>query len=550
MVFTFPKDNPRDAFTNVFNTLIDIPQTGRYTFFITSDDGSRLYINGEELINNDGPHGMVTKSGAISLPTGLHSIRVNYFDSGGGDGLTVEWSGPGINRQPIPSDRLYIGGGETLREVAIRALVSIPGRDSEKFEVLNRLIASGELQPSAIKALKQVSADGWDVTQIKPLVNNILGYLSTLPINQRTSAAAKNATEMARKLGMKLTASERAEIENRLKNLDVRVIAIGTIPHRMIYDKEIIVVEAGKPVEFRFSNTDSMPHNFAVTMPGALAEIGELAESTGRDADAMARHYIPKSKNVLVGSKLLQPGEEEAISFIVPNEPGVYPFVCTYPGHWRRMYGALYVVPKYSEYVTAQSDYLEEIDLEIKDELLQTNTRGQEWKYDDLIGDLKMMMGRSHEVGEASFRAANCIACHQFGGQGQNFGPDLSKLTDDKRTASHILRSILEPSKDIDVKYASNIFLMDTGKTMTGMIIEETDDVVKIVIDPLAKDQITTLNQDEIDARKRAKQSQMPAGMIDKLSREEIIDLIAYVLSNANPDHKMFEGGHQHDAQH
>lgn len=85
---------------------------------------------------------------------------------------------------------------------------------------------------------------------------------------------------------------------------------------------------------------------------------------------------------------------------------------------------------------------------------------------------------------------------------------------------------------------------------MTGMIIEETDDVVKIVIDPLAKDQITTLNQDEIDARKRAKQSQMPAGMIDKLSREEIIDLIAYVLSNANPDHKMFEGGHQHDAQH
>ncbi|MGB1931081.1 MAG: PA14 domain-containing protein, partial [Mariniblastus sp.] len=545
-----PKGQPRDAFTNVFNTLIDIPQTGRYTFFITSDDGSRLYINGEELINNDGPHGMVTKSGAISLPTGLHSIRVNYFDSGGGDGLTVEWSGPGINRQPIPSDRLYIGGGETLREVAIRALVSIPGRDSEKFEVLNRLIASGELQPSAIKALKQVSADGWDVTQIKPLVNNILGYLSTLPINQRTSAAANNATEMARKLGMKLTASERAEIENRLKNLDVRVIAIGTIPHRMIYDKEIIVVEAGKPVEFRFSNTDSMPHNFAVTMPGALAEIGELAESTGRDADAMARHYIPKSKKVLVGSKLLQPGEEEAISFIVPNEPGVYPFVCTYPGHWRRMYGALYVVPKYSEYVTAQSDYLEEIDLEIKDELLQTNTRGQEWKYDDLIGDLKMMMGRSHEVGEASFRAANCIACHQFGGQGQNFGPDLSKLTDDKRTASHILRSILEPSKDIDVKYASNIFLMDTGKTMTGMIIEETDDVVKIVIDPLAKDQITTLNQDEIDARKRAKQSQMPAGMIDKLSREEIIDLIAYVLSNANPDHKMFEGGHQHDAQH
>ena len=49
------------------------------------------------------------------------------------------------------------------------------------------------------------------------------------------------------------------------------VIAIGTVPTRMIFDKELIVVEAGKPVEFRFSNTDHMPHNFAITQPGALA---------------------------------------------------------------------------------------------------------------------------------------------------------------------------------------------------------------------------------------------------------------------------------------
>ena len=87
---------------------------------------------------------------------------------------------------------------------------------------------------------------------------------------------------------------------------------------------------------------------------------------------------------------------------------------------------------------------------------------------------------------------------------------------------------------------------METGKTISGMIIEESDDLVKIVVDPLAKDQITVLKQEEIETRKKATQSQMPAGMIDKLSREEIIDLIAYVLSNANPNHKMFGGGHEH----
>jgi putative heme-binding domain-containing protein len=214
------------------------------------------------------------------------------------------------------------------------------------------------------------------------------------------------------------------------------------------------------------------------------------------------------------------------------------------------MYGALYVVPKYSDFVTSQSEYLDELDLDIKDRLLQSNSRGQQWKYDDIISDLNELMGRSHEVGEASFQAANCIACHRFGGHGQNFGPDLSKLSEKKLTASHILRSILEPSKDIDENFSSNIFLLDSGKTITGMIMEETDDVLKIIVDPLAKDQITVINQDEIDGRKKSTQSQMPAGMIDKLSREEIIDLIAYVLSNANPKDKMFQGGHQHKADH
>ena len=541
-----PQGQPADAFTNVFEAMIEIPKSGRYKFFTTSDDGSRLYVDGKEVVSNDGAHGMVTQSGGVKLDAGFYPLRVNYFDSGGADGLTVEWSGPGFKRQPIPAQSLFIGDGETLHEVAIRAMVSIPGHDAEKFNALSRLIASGKFQPAAIAAMKKVPPKGWSQPAIKPLVNNIVGYLSTLPVNRRTSPSAVNAMDLARKLGKKLSANDQLELEKRLGNLDVRVIAIGTVPHRMIYDKEKIVVEAGKPVEFRFSNTDSMPHNFAITLPGALAEVGELAESTGRDADAMARHYIPKSDKVLVGSRLLQPGEDEAISFNVPTQPGVYPYVCTYPGHWRRMYGALYVVPSFQSYVSAEQKYLDELNLTVSDELLKLNTRGQQWKYDDLIGDLDMMMARSHEVGKASFKAANCIACHKFGGEGQNFGPDLTKLTDDKRTAAHVLRSIIEPSQDIDDQFAANIFLLETGDTISGLVMEENDEVVKIVIDPLAKDQLTILNKAEIEGRKKAKVSQMPAGMVDKLSREEIIDLIAYVLSNADPKHKMFEGGHGH----
>ena len=108
-------------------------------------------------------------------------------------------------------------------------------------------------------------------------------------------------------------------------------------------------------------------------------------------------------------------------------------------------------------------------------------------------------MGRSWEVGKAAFKAANCVACHKMNGEGQVFGPDLTKLTGDKATSQHILRSIIEPSKDIDEKFAQTIFLMDTGDTFTGMITEETDDVVKFVVDPLAKQQPTVINKDEIE---------------------------------------------------
>ena len=118
----------------------------------------------------------------------------------------------------------------------------------------------------------------------------------------------------------------------------------------MIYDKEQVAIHTGKTVEFRFSNTDSMPHNFVITTPGAMQEIGEMAEATGRDPDAMARHYVPKSNKVLLSSTLLQTNQVEALIFEAPQKPGIYPYVCTYPGHWRRMYGALYVVADLEQY--------------------------------------------------------------------------------------------------------------------------------------------------------------------------------------------------------
>jgi hypothetical protein len=115
----------------------------------------------------------------------------------------------------------------------------------------------------------------------------------------------------------------------------------------------------------------------------------------------------PNKEGPLEGGAWPYLGAKEAISFEAPTEPGVYPYVCTYPGHWRRMYGALYVVPSFEQYQAQPDAYLAGLALPIKDTLLEQNTRGQQWTYDDLFADVKMPMGRSHEVGKASFKAAN-----------------------------------------------------------------------------------------------------------------------------------------------
>ena len=266
-----------------------------------------------------------------------------------------------------------------------------------------------------------------------------------------------------------------------------------------------------------------------------------MAEETGRDPDAVARGYIPDTDKILLASKLLQPGESQAIAFEVPTEPGVYPYVCTYPGHWRRMYGALYVVTDLEQYQASPQAYLAANPLAIKDELLELSTRGRQWQYDDLIVDMQPLpMGRSFEVGKELFKVASCTGCHQLNNEGVVFGPDLAKLDPKKHTIEHILRSILEPSKDIDEKYQSYTFLLDSGKVITGMIVEETEDVVKVVVDPLAKDAATIIQKNEIEERTKSQVSLMPLGLLDKLSREEILDLIGYVYAGGNKDDKLF----------
>ena len=93
-------------FAYIFNGYLSIPQNGKYTFYLSSNDGSVLYLDDHELINIDGPHAMMEESVTIALHKGEHKIDLKYFQMMGGQGLTLSWKGPGFEKQEIPSNLL------------------------------------------------------------------------------------------------------------------------------------------------------------------------------------------------------------------------------------------------------------------------------------------------------------------------------------------------------------------------------------------------------------------------------------------------------------
>ena len=96
-----------DSFSIRYNGYIEIATSGSYTFYTSSDDGSKLYINGVQVLDNDGNHGTQERSGTITLDSGLHEIQVLFFENGGGETLTVQYQGPSITKQNIPFSILY-----------------------------------------------------------------------------------------------------------------------------------------------------------------------------------------------------------------------------------------------------------------------------------------------------------------------------------------------------------------------------------------------------------------------------------------------------------
>jgi putative heme-binding domain-containing protein len=436
----------------------------------------------------------------------------------------------------------------SLRHSVMNALTFVRGKETATFTALVPYASKDADRRDAIRALQRIPSSYWPVDVAKPLLESVLGYLRRTPAKERSKPAAADALQFGYALAALLPADQSRPARKELGALGVPIIRLGTLPDQMLFDRERIVVQAGKPVAIVFENNDMMPHNFVITQPGSLEEIGLLAEATASRPGAQERDYVPVSSKAILASRLLQPRNTQKLDFTAPATPGVYPYVCTYPGHWRRMFGALYVVADLDGYLEEPEGYLARNKVLAADPLLKLNRPRKEWKWEELAPEVEhLASGRSFNNGKSLFQAATCSSCHRLNGVGQEFGPDLTKLDPKQQSPAEILRDILEPSLRINEKYCTYVFEMESGKQITGLILEETPATVKVIENPLAKAEPVILKRTDIAERKKSATSIMPKGLLDKLTRDEILDLISYVAAGGNPNHPLFQGeGHHH----
>ena len=112
----------------------------------------------------------------------------------------------------------------------------------------------------------------------------------------------------------------------------------------MTYSVSSITAKPGEAIRITLNNTGDVLHNVVLIRPGSVDVVGAQVEAMAKVPNAEERSYLPPTPDILFWMKLVEIGKTGTLEFYAPNQPGNYPYLCTFPGHWQTMQGGLPVV--------------------------------------------------------------------------------------------------------------------------------------------------------------------------------------------------------------
>lgn len=163
------------------------------------------------------------------------------------------------------------------------------------------------------------------------------------------------------------------------------------------------------------------------------------------------------------------------------------------------------------------------------------------WTLDELAPVVdKGMKGRDYDKGRALFGATSCFACHRYDNEGGAVGPDLTAVAG-RFSPRDLLESIVVPSKSVSDQYQAVILATTDGRVITGRIVNLNGDSIMINTDMMDPNALTQVNRNQVEATKPSTVSMMPEGLLNTMKQDEILDLLAFVLSRGDRKSPMFK---------
>ncbi|PAW65505.1 MAG: heme-binding protein [Opitutia bacterium Tous-C1TDCM] len=164
-----------------------------------------------------------------------------------------------------------------------------------------------------------------------------------------------------------------------------------------------------------------------------------------------------------------------------------------------------------------------------------------DWKLEELGAAAQSgMRRRDFERGRRMFGATACFACHRFGNEGGMTGPDLTGAGG-RYSPRDLLDQIIHPSKEINEQFVPSVLTKLDGSTVVGVVTNLQGDTVVINTDPAEPNSLTRVDRKEVKSIEPSKVSPMPPGLINMLTKDEVLDLVAYVLSGGDAANPMFK---------
>ena len=165
------------------------------------------------------------------------------------------------------------------------------------------------------------------------------------------------------------------------------------------------------------------------------------------------------------------------------------------------------------------------------------------WRVADFLPRLEQVEnGRSYGNGRSVYEAAECARCHRFRDQGGTTGPDITTVGN-RFDAQYLLESLLDPSKVVADRFFNESVQLKDGRIFVGRVVYNDGKLLRLRQDPFSQ-KVTEVAADRIESRTVSRISEMPEGLLDVFTGEEILDLVAYLRSGGNPADPVFHTPH------